>query len=82
MMGKKDWFVTTNYAMKNKLKFVADTTLTADGIGDDLIIRRDNGHSSIKDVLYIPGIKSNLLSNGQFLVCSNTQARDFKCSCT
>lgn len=38
-----------------------------DGIGDVLIMRRDGGHSLIKDVLYILGIKCNLLSIGQLL---------------
>lgn len=65
MMGRKDWFVKTNRAMKNKVKFTDDTTLADDGIDDVLIMRRDDGHSLIKYVLYILGIKCNLLSIGQ-----------------
>lgn len=65
--GKKDWFVKINCAMKNKVKFADDIILAAGGIGDVLIMRRDGGYSLIKDVLYIPGIKCNLLSIGQFL---------------
>ncbi|XP_050897535.1 uncharacterized protein LOC127104393 [Lathyrus oleraceus] len=67
MMGMKDLFVKSNRAMKNKVKFTDDTTLEADGIADILIIRRDGGHYLIKNVLYILGIKCNLLSVGQFL---------------
>lgn len=67
MTGRKDWFVKINCAMKNKVKFTNDTILEADGIGDVLIIRRDDGHSLIKYVLYIPGIKCNLRSIGQLL---------------
>lgn len=66
-MGRKDWFVKINCAMKNKVKFANDTTLMAEGIGDVLIMKGDDGHSLIKDVFYIPGIKCNLLSIGQLL---------------
>ncbi|XP_050919446.1 uncharacterized protein LOC127136990 [Lathyrus oleraceus] len=67
MTGRKDWFVKTNHAMKNKVKFSNDTTLMVDSIGDVLIMRKDDGHSLIKDVLYISGIKCNLISIGQLL---------------
>lgn len=50
--------------MKNKVKFKDDTTLATDGISDVLIMRMDDGHSLIKDVLYIIRIKCNLLSIG------------------
>lgn len=53
--------------MKNKVKFMDDTTLVANGICDVLIMRRDGGHSLIIYVLYIKGIKCNLLSTDQFL---------------
>lgn len=48
--------------MKNKLKFVDGTTLVADRTDDVLIMKRHGGHLLIKDVLYISGIKCNLLS--------------------
>ncbi|XP_058731653.1 uncharacterized protein LOC131603368 [Vicia villosa] len=67
MTGRKDWFVKINQATKNEVKFADDTTLAVDGVGDVLIIRRDGGHSLIRDVLYIFEIKCNLLSIGQFL---------------
>ncbi|XP_073225527.1 uncharacterized protein [Cicer arietinum] len=67
MTGRKDWFVKINQATRSRVKFADDTTLATDGVGDVLIMRRDGGHSLIKDVLYIPGIKCNLLSIGQLL---------------
>lgn len=36
--------------MKNKAKFVDDTTLVAEGIDDVSIKRSDSGNSLIKDV--------------------------------
>lgn len=53
--------------MKNKVKFVGDTTLTTKGINDVSIKRIDVKHSLIKDVLCISEIKCNLLSIGQLL---------------
>ncbi|XP_050888533.1 uncharacterized protein LOC127093634 [Lathyrus oleraceus] len=67
MTGRKDWFVQINQAAKSKVKFADDTTLSVEGVGDVLIGKRNGGHSRIKDVLYIPGIKCNLLSIGQLL---------------
>lgn len=49
------------------MRFADDTTLAADGVDDVLIMKRDGVHSLIKDVLYIPGIKYNLLINGKLL---------------
>lgn len=67
MTGRRDWYVKINHVVKNKVKFADDTTLAVDGNNDVLIMRRDGGHSFIKYVLYIPGIKCNLLSLGQLL---------------
>ncbi|XP_050888545.1 uncharacterized protein LOC127093652 [Lathyrus oleraceus] len=67
MTGRKDWFVQINQAAKSKVKFADDTTLSAEGVGDILIGKRNVGYSRIKDVLYIPRIKCNLLSIGQLL---------------
>ncbi|XP_050897843.1 uncharacterized protein LOC127104720 [Lathyrus oleraceus] len=60
MTGRKDWFVKINQATRSRVRFADNTTLAADGVGDVLIMRRDGGHSLIKDVLYILGIKCNL----------------------
>ncbi|XP_050914577.1 uncharacterized protein LOC127129435 [Lathyrus oleraceus] len=67
MTGRKDWFVQINQAAKSKVKFADNTTLSVEGVGDVLIRKRNGGHSRIKDVLYIPGIKCILLSIGQLL---------------
>ncbi|XP_050910027.1 uncharacterized protein LOC127123893 [Lathyrus oleraceus] len=61
MMGRKDWFIKINCTMKNKVKFTDHTTLMDDGVIDVFIMKTDDGNSLIKDVLYISGIKCNLL---------------------
>ena len=53
--------------MKNMVKFANDNTLAAEGIGDVMIMRKDGKKSVISNVLYIPGMKSNLLSIGQLV---------------
>ncbi|XP_058726725.1 uncharacterized protein LOC131628503 [Vicia villosa] len=67
MKGRKDWFVQINQVAKNKVKFADDSTLMVEGVSDVLIEKKNGGHSMIKDVLYIPGIRCNLLSVGQLL---------------
>lgn len=53
--------------MKNKVKFRDDNTLATKGVVGISIKRKNGEHSLIKDVLYIPRIKCNLLSIDQFL---------------
>lgn len=67
MTWRKDWFFKIICAMKNKVKSVDDTVLAVDGTDEVLITRRDGGNSLIKDVLYIPRIKCNLLNISQLL---------------
>ncbi|GAU26641.1 hypothetical protein TSUD_102510 [Trifolium subterraneum] len=67
MTGRRDWFVSINKSMKSKVKFGNDSTLAAEGVGDVLIMRKDSKQSLISNVLYIPGMKSNLLSIGQLI---------------
>ncbi|RDX87990.1 hypothetical protein CR513_30469, partial [Mucuna pruriens] len=49
------------------VKFVDNSTVTAEGIGKVLIQKRNGLQSLIKDVLYVPQMKTNLLSLGQLL---------------
>ncbi|GAU36961.1 hypothetical protein TSUD_57390 [Trifolium subterraneum] len=41
--------------------------ISAEGVGDVLIMRKDGKQSLISNLLYIPGMKSNLLSIGQLI---------------
>ena len=49
------------------VKFANDNTLASEGIGDVLIMRKYGKRSVIFYVLYIPGMKSNLLSMWQLV---------------
>lgn len=67
MTGKKDWFINLDESKKSTVKFADDSKLVSQGIGKVMIKRKDGKQSLITDVLYVPGMKSNLLSLGQLL---------------
>ncbi|XP_058777925.1 uncharacterized protein LOC131652155 [Vicia villosa] len=67
MTRRQDYFVQINQVIKSRVKFTDDSTLAAVGVGDFLIEEKNGGHYMIKDVLYILGIKCNILSIGQLL---------------
>lgn len=67
MIGRKEWFVSINQSLKNKMKFTSDNTLVAEGIDDVLIMRKYGKQSMMTNVLYITSMKSNLLKIGQLI---------------
>ncbi|XP_058783588.1 uncharacterized protein LOC131658297 [Vicia villosa] len=67
MTGRKDLFAKINQVAKSRVKFVDDSTLAVEGVGDVLVEKKNDGHFMIKYVFYILVIKCNILSVGQFL---------------
>ncbi|RDY14473.1 hypothetical protein CR513_00462, partial [Mucuna pruriens] len=67
MTGNKGWFVNLDENIKRMVKFANNSIVTAKGMGKVLIQRRNGQQSLIKDVLYVPQMKTNLLSLGQLL---------------
>ncbi|WJX37101.1 hypothetical protein P8452_24905 [Trifolium repens] len=67
MTGIKNWFSSFNQSHENKVKFANDSTLSVEGSGIVCIRSKDGRQAFINDVLYIPGIKCNLLRIGQLL---------------
>jgi len=67
MTGHKEWFVNIDDKVKNKINFADNSSVTAEGIGKVMIQRKDEQHSFINDVLYVPNMKNNLLSLRQLL---------------
>lgn len=56
------WLTDFDSSEKSKVKLVGNSSLQAKGT-DDIVIQRSNGRKiMIKDVLYVPGMKCNLLS--------------------
>lgn len=71
MTGRKDWFLNIKPLMKNMVKFANDNTLAAEDICDVLIMRKYGKMSVISNVIYIPSMKSNLLSIWQLVKKNN-----------
>ncbi|MCI02728.1 hypothetical protein A2U01_0023762 [Trifolium medium] len=67
MTGRKYWFTSLKITRNNNVKFADNNSLAVQGIGDVSIKRKDGKCSVISVVLYIPGMKCNLLSIGQLL---------------
>ncbi|XP_050885286.1 uncharacterized protein LOC127088725 [Lathyrus oleraceus] len=67
MTGRKLWLVDFNELKKSKVKLVDNSSLQVEGTGKIVIQRSNRVKALIKDVLYVPGIKCNLLSVGQLV---------------
>ncbi|XP_017418247.1 uncharacterized protein LOC108328873 [Vigna angularis] len=67
MTGRKDWFVRIQDAAQGKIRFADDRSLVAEGTGRVVIRDAGGKEVTIEEVLYVPGLKSNLLSLGQLL---------------
>ncbi|XP_052725941.1 uncharacterized protein LOC128194394 [Vigna angularis] len=64
---EKEWFVKMMEAMRGKIRFADDKSLTAEGSGRMVLRDGDGREVVIEEVLYVPGLKTNLLSLGQLL---------------
>ncbi|GAU50483.1 hypothetical protein TSUD_409690 [Trifolium subterraneum] len=67
MTSHKEWLIDINPSKKSKVRFADDRTLHAEGMGKMVITRDDGKNVIMEDVLYVPGMKSNLLSIGQLI---------------
>ena len=67
MTDKKSWFSELDDSVNRKISFADNSIVCAAGIGKVLIHRKDGKKACITDVLYVPNMKSNLISIGQLL---------------
>ncbi|XP_019429222.1 PREDICTED: uncharacterized protein LOC109336861 [Lupinus angustifolius] len=67
MSGHKDWFERVDENAKSRVKFSDHSSINVEGVGDISIRKKDGKSASIKNVLYVSKMKSNLLSLGQLL---------------
>ena len=67
MTGHRDWLIDFNNDVKNKVRFVDNSSIAAEGIGRVMIKRKDGKPAFVNDVLYVPSMKNNLLNLGQLV---------------
>ncbi|XP_017416644.1 uncharacterized protein LOC108327457 [Vigna angularis] len=67
MTGRRDWFVKMKEVLNGKTIFADDRSLIAKE-SDRIVLRDENGREVVIDeVLFVPRLKTNLLSLGQLL---------------
>jgi hypothetical protein len=62
-----EWLVNFNNSSISKIRFADNKTILAEGMGDVLIKDKKGHQAIITGVLYVPAMKTNLLSMGQLL---------------
>ncbi|XP_050920266.1 uncharacterized protein LOC127137902 [Lathyrus oleraceus] len=67
MTSQKVWLADFDSSKKSKVKLDDNRSLQAEGTSDIVIQKSNGGKSMIKDVLYVPGMKCNMLSVGQLV---------------
>ncbi|XP_017420409.2 uncharacterized protein LOC108330436 [Vigna angularis] len=67
MTGRKDWFVRMQGVEHEKIRFADNNNLEAEGSSRVVLRGEDGREVIIEKVLYVPGLKTNLLSLGQLL---------------
>ncbi|KAL4341735.1 hypothetical protein GQ457_08G027600 [Hibiscus cannabinus] len=67
MCGDKEAFVKLDEKVKGNVSFGDSSKVQIQGKGTILISLKDDSHSLITDVYYVPKLKSNILSLGQLL---------------
>lgn len=65
MTGNRKWLLDLETSVKGTVRFAHDSVIKAEGSGKVLITRKDGRLVFIHNVLYVPTMKSNLLSLGQ-----------------
>lgn len=67
MTCKKSWFSELDDSISEKTRFANNSIVCVKRTSKVLIHRKDGKKASITDVLYVPNMRSNLISIGQLL---------------
>jgi len=67
MTGHRKWLVDLDERKKSTVRFADNRVIQAEGAGNVVVTKQDGKQAIIYDVLYVPGMKSNLISMGQLL---------------
>ncbi|XP_047176575.1 uncharacterized protein LOC124843797 [Vigna umbellata] len=75
MKGKREWLINLDTSIKSNVRFADNSVIMAEGAGKVLITRKDGRSAYMINVLYVPTMKSNLLSLGQLLEKGYTMSK-------
>ena len=64
MICYRDWLIEFDPSKKTQIKLADSKSLMVEGIGKIVIQRKDGKASMIEEVLFVPGMKCNLMSVG------------------
>ncbi|XP_058742135.1 uncharacterized protein LOC131614585 [Vicia villosa] len=67
LIGNKQWMIDFDSKRSTKIGCADDKYLNAEGMGNGKVKVKNRKTVLIKDVWYVPGIKSNLVSVGQLI---------------
>ena len=67
LTGNKQWLIDFDSRRRTKIRCADDKYLNAEGMGNVRVRVKNGRNILIKDVWYVPGIKSNLMSVGQLI---------------
>jgi len=67
MTGNRKWIVDFDSNVKNNVRFVDNSMISAEGIGKVRFTCKDGRAGYMNDVLYVPSMKNNILNLGQLL---------------
>ena len=62
-----NWLVNFDDSKRSVIRLADNRTIAAQGMGDVLISKKDGSNALLSDVLFVPGMKSNLVSIGQLV---------------
>src|ERR1043165_5195550 len=67
LTGNKQWMIDFDSRRRTKIRCADDKYLNAEGMENVKVKVKNGKNVLIKDVWYVPGIKSNLMSVGQLI---------------
>lgn len=67
MTGHREWLVNYDATRKCTIRFADHRVIAAEGSGNVMVRRKDGKQEVITNVLYVPGMKNNLISVGQLI---------------
>ncbi|WVZ02284.1 hypothetical protein V8G54_023090 [Vigna mungo] len=67
MTGNRSWLIDLDTSIKSSVRFADDSVIRAEGAGKVLLTRKNGKPVYMHNVLYVPTMRSNLLSLGQLL---------------